>query len=282
MDKSLPLSEVFANPNQPRKQFDEKKLLELAESIAEYGLLEPIVVTPRGDKFMIIAGERRFRASSLAGMETIPARIIEADDALVEEMALLENIQRADLTPLEEARAYQSLLDRGWSIDTLAAKMGKARRMIMERLALLKLEAEILQAYQTGVIGIAEAVEIARLPGSMQGTLLAKITSGAIGRGGKRPLFRKLRACVDAMLGTQEAVFALQEIAPEENQFFDKFDTLLRHIDELLTAADSKSITKAGYHQTISAERLDMVIERLMKLRRTLTKGSALKTSEAA
>ena len=103
----IPVSEIFANPNQPRKEFDKDKLDELAQSIKENGLLEPIVVTPRNGKYMIVAGERRWRAHLIAGLEYAEANIIEADDDKVEELALLENIQRQDLNVMEEARAYK-------------------------------------------------------------------------------------------------------------------------------------------------------------------------------
>lgn len=111
--KSYLLLCLGANPNQPRKQFDQGALEELAESIKQYGILEPIVLKPRDGQFMIVAGERRFLAPKLAGLSEIPARIIEASDELVEELALLENVQRQDLNAIEEAKAYRALLDRG-------------------------------------------------------------------------------------------------------------------------------------------------------------------------
>ena len=98
---TIPPKLIYANPNQPRKAFDPEKLQELAGSIKEYGVLEPIVVTPRADRYMIIAGERRFRASTLASLSELPA-LIKADDNMVEELALLENVQRQDLTIIEE------------------------------------------------------------------------------------------------------------------------------------------------------------------------------------
>src|ERR1035437_6769618 len=119
---TIPLHLIYPNPDQPRKDFDAEKLEELAMSIREYGVLEPIVVTKRDVRYMIIAGERRYRASLLAAISEIPARIIEADDTLVEELALLENVQREDLNIIEEAKAFKSLLDRGWTREELAAK----------------------------------------------------------------------------------------------------------------------------------------------------------------
>jgi ParB family chromosome partitioning protein len=101
----MAIESIFPNPDQPRKEFSERKLEELAQSIRENGLLEPIVVTPRAGRFMIIAGERRFRACRLAGLAKAPVRVFEADDRAVAERALLENLQREDLNLIEEARA---------------------------------------------------------------------------------------------------------------------------------------------------------------------------------
>jgi len=103
----LPLDRHLPHPDQPRKEFSERKLEELAQSIRENGLLEPIVVTPRAGRFMIIAGERRFRACRLAGLAEAPVRVIEADDRTVAELALLENLQREDLNLIEEAPRLQ-------------------------------------------------------------------------------------------------------------------------------------------------------------------------------
>ena len=136
---TIPLNLIYANPNQPRKAFDPEKLQELAGSIREYGVQNPILVTPRGDRYMIIAGERRFRASILAGLKEVPVTIKDVDDSMVEELALLENVQREDLTIIEEARAYQALLDRGMSKEELASKLGKMPWRIDERTSLLNL-----------------------------------------------------------------------------------------------------------------------------------------------
>jgi len=113
----IALDRIFPNPDQPRKEFSQRRLEELAQSIKESGLMEPIVVTRRGARYMIIAGERRFRACKLAGLTEVPVREIEADDQKVAELALLENLQREDLNLIEEAQAYQDLLNRGltWS-----------------------------------------------------------------------------------------------------------------------------------------------------------------------
>ena len=115
--KEISIDELFPNTDQPRKAFDEKALLELAQSIKECGLLEPIVAAPRKGGYMIIAGERRYRACKLVGIKKVPVRVIRANNRKVAELSLLENLQREDLNLIEEARAYQKLMDLGLTME---------------------------------------------------------------------------------------------------------------------------------------------------------------------
>ena len=108
----LSISEIVRNPNQPRKTFDEDKLAELADSIRQNGVLQPILVRRKGQKYEIVAGERRYQASKLAGLKEIPAVVREIDDDKVFQLALIENLQRSDLSPIEEAKGYKQLLTR--------------------------------------------------------------------------------------------------------------------------------------------------------------------------
>lgn len=147
----LKLDVIFPNPDQPRKSFDEDKLIDLAESIKEHGVLQPIIVTPRGDNYMIIAGERRFRASKRAGLSTIPALVRELDDEKIMELALIENVQRDDLSPIEEARAYDVLQTKfGYTQEKLAKRMGKSRSAIANTTRLLALPEDVQQLVQEG------------------------------------------------------------------------------------------------------------------------------------
>lgn len=144
---SIAVEQIKANPDQPRSRFDDASLAELAQSIDELGVLQPIVVEEREDGYTLIAGERRWRAAKRAGLSMIPAVIRDksGDHTLVE--ALVENVQRMDLTPLEEARAYRQLLEEyGMTQDAIAARVGKSRPSISNTLRLLQLPAEI-QAY---------------------------------------------------------------------------------------------------------------------------------------
>jgi ParB family chromosome partitioning protein len=134
----VPIAAVTPNRDQPRKHFDEEKLAELASSIRLHGLLQPIVVRRVGDGFELLAGERRFRAAQLAGLDRMPALIREVDDPL--EIALIENLQREDLSPLEEAEALSALIARhGYSHKTVAELLGKSRPYVSNTLALLRL-----------------------------------------------------------------------------------------------------------------------------------------------
>ncbi|MBQ2787901.1 MAG: ParB/RepB/Spo0J family partition protein, partial [Bacteroidaceae bacterium] len=141
----IELSKIEANPNQPRREFSEEALRELATSIEELGIIQPITLRKTGEEsYQIIAGERRFRASQLAGKTTIPAYILEANDENTMEMALIENIQREDLNAMEIALAYQQLIEQhNLSQEQLSKRVGKGRATIANFLRLLKLPAAI-------------------------------------------------------------------------------------------------------------------------------------------
>ena len=144
----IELSKISVNPNQPRREFDETALEELADSIREIGIIQPITLRKvSDDEYQIIAGERRYRASQKAGLDTIPAYIRTADDENVMEMALIENIQREDLNSVEIALAYQHLIEQyDLTQERLSERVGKKRTTIANYLRLLKLPAPIIAA----------------------------------------------------------------------------------------------------------------------------------------
>lgn len=156
--REVRLDDISPNPYQPRKEFDEQKLSELAESIREHGLIQPLVVRPIGDRFQLIAGERRWRASRLAGLETVPVVVHEVDERGLMEMALVENLQREDLNPLEAAMAYRRLLDEfNFTQDEVASRVGKSRPAVSNTLRLLTLPEPVQQAVSSGELSEGHA-----------------------------------------------------------------------------------------------------------------------------
>ena len=158
----LPLHKVEPNPDQPRRDFDDEELQQLADSISEHGVIQPLTVRllPSG-YYQIIAGERRWRASRLAGLNEIPAVVIEADDRKATELALIKNLQRQDLNPVEEALGYQSLIaDYGLTQEETAKSVGKSRPAVANALRLLQLCPEVLEMLRCGKLtaGHARAV----------------------------------------------------------------------------------------------------------------------------
>ena len=155
----IEIDKIFANHNQPRRDFNEEALQELADSIKELGVIQPITLRKMDDDtYQIIAGERRFRASQLAGKETIPAYILKADDEETMEMALIENIQREDLNPLEISLAYQQLIEQhNLSQEQLSKRVGKGRATVANFLRLLRLPATIQVALKERKIDMGHA-----------------------------------------------------------------------------------------------------------------------------
>jgi len=152
------ISLIDNNPKQPRKNFDAVALNELAQSIKEYGVIQPIILVKTGERYMIVAGERRFRACKLAGLKTIPAVIREYTPNQIKEIALLENIQREDLNPIECAKALKALLDDyGWTQEVLADKLGKSRPAIANTLRLLQLTPEVVDMVENGKLSAGHA-----------------------------------------------------------------------------------------------------------------------------
>jgi ParB family chromosome partitioning protein len=156
---TLPISRVEPRKGQPRTNFDEEALQALSESIAQHGLLQPITVRKLdGGYYQIIAGERRWRAARMAGLTEIPAHIVEADEQTVQELALVENLQREDLNPIEEAKGYRTLMDEfGLTQEAVAQSVGKSRPAVANALRLLSLQEEILSMVEQGQLTTGHA-----------------------------------------------------------------------------------------------------------------------------
>jgi ParB family chromosome partitioning protein len=174
---------IRPNPLQPRKSLDKDALQELAESIREQGLLQPIVVRPEGEEFIIIAGHRRYEAGRLIGLERIPSVVREATEQEALEQSLIENVQREDINPVEEAQCYRQLMDEHtYSIRDMAAKVHKSVGYIHGRLQLLKHE-DIAQSVSQAQVGVFEARELAKVEDvDSRRELTARVAAGELNR----------------------------------------------------------------------------------------------------
>lgn len=171
----LSISEIVRNPNQPRKTFDDDKLAELADSIRQNGVLQPILVRRKGQKYEIVAGERRYQASKLAGLKEIPAVVREIDDDKVFQLALIENLQRSDLSPIEEAKGYKQLLtSRSLTQEELAKILSKSRSAIANTLRLMDLPVEVQHMMEQGLLTAGHARAILAVPSEEGRIKLAK------------------------------------------------------------------------------------------------------------
>jgi ParB family transcriptional regulator, chromosome partitioning protein len=190
----IPLSRIAPNPYQPRTAIVDEDLRELADSIAAHGVLQPILVTETLDGYRLVAGERRVRASRLAGLERIPAVVRQLAEHDQLELALVENLQRADLDPLEEARAFRQLVDDfGYTQEQLASRMGRARSTIANSLRLLDLAAEVQAAIAGGLITEGHGRALGGLPVESQPRVLGVVVERELSVRETEELVRRLR-----------------------------------------------------------------------------------------
>jgi ParB family transcriptional regulator, chromosome partitioning protein len=173
--RELPVSKILPNPAQPRLSYDEDSLTELASSIREHGVLQPILVRPAGTKFELIAGERRWRASGMAGREMIPAIVVEFDESTALEVSIIENLQREDVSPLEEAVMFRRMTETfGYSVRQLAQKVGKDKGYVENRLRLSDAPAEIRELLSLRKDTISHAYELMKVGDERTRRRLAK------------------------------------------------------------------------------------------------------------
>jgi len=171
----IPVNEIQPNPKQPRTDIDEQSVAELADSIKKVGLLQAIIVRPHGEGYQIIAGERRWRAARIAGLERVPVRVMTATEIASLELALIENLQRQDLNPIEEARGYRRLLtEHQMTQAELADKVSKSRSAITNCLRLLDLPEEVQEMVYKGDLSAGHARAILGVPDEKMRTKLAE------------------------------------------------------------------------------------------------------------
>ena len=192
----LPIAAISRNPYQPRQDLEPEQLQALAASIAEHGVLQPILVTERTGGYLLIAGERRLRAAEMAGLERIPALVRPADAASQLAWALIENLQRADLNPLEAAHAFRQLVDEfGFSPDDVGARIGRSRSTVANTLRLLELDQRVQDAVQAGTISEGHGRAIGGLDDhEQQSELLGQVVARGLSVRQTEELVRRLRA----------------------------------------------------------------------------------------
>lgn len=272
----LPIASVYPNPSQPRKLFDQAELEQLGASIEEHGLLEPIKVRQDGDgRYMIVCGERRYRAHLLIGATEILATVDEMSDDDLADRAIVENLQRANITPLEEARAYQARLDRGYTVEQLAKRLGLRQAWrITERTNLLKLTADHQGALARGLLTPSQAQEMSRLAPSSQRVLFEAI------RGGRAASYAELRRTVEELLArdAQTSLFAADVAPPASDEDRAAVTALEKKIDkvvEIISAgfSDNEAVIARKVNPLkadVLAEKLEVMEKHLKTLRLAL------------
>ena len=244
----IPNNDILPNRFQPRKYFDEADTLELAESIKEHGILQPIVVRSVGDKYEIIAGERRFKANILAGNDSIPAIISNLNDKESSEIAVIENIQRQNLTPIEEAISYKRIIDMGYiTQEELAKKIGKSQSSIANKIRLLKLSDNVQEALMKGKISERHARSLLKLNSlKQQDELLNRIIN-------ERLTVRKTDEEIKNMnnnVNNQENTMMNQPI--QNNEVFTQEPSVQPNIPNVEQQIPQESNLNIGVEQNIS------------------------------
>ena len=220
----IPIEDIIPNRFQPRLAFDEKELNELANSIIKYGVIQPIVLRNIGDKYEIIAGERRYKASCLAGLKKVPAIINNTDDNTSAEIALLENLQRKNLSVIEEAQSYKKLIDRGFTQEEIASKLGVSQSSIANKMRLLNLPKDVQNALLYNRISERHARSLLSLPDAdMQRNLLNRIIT-------EKLTVKQTEEEISAILNRNKE----QEPLPEDIQRFLKIEPKTESKEALL------------------------------------------------
>jgi len=258
--REIDIARIKPNPNQPRVQFDEAALAELADSIRERGVLQPILLKPDGENYLIVAGERRWRAAQRARLHSIPAIVREIDDSTTSELALIENIQRQDLNPLEEAEGYRQLVQaHGHTQDDIGRLVHKSRSHVANLLRLLDLPEFVRQSLLKGDIsmGHARAIATAEDPEELTREIIAKGLS--VRQAEERARREKRRPGPGADIGRASARNAAKA-------FDADLDALERQLGDILGLKVQVTHKGQGGNVTLhysSLDQLDMICQRL-------------------
>lgn len=283
MATKLSLDDVYPNPDQPRKRFDPVSLGELADSILENGLHQPITVRPRGDGYQIVMGERRYRAHLMLRehgepVETISCHIQDMDDDHTSIAAIAENLQRQDITPMEQARAYQAMLDRGYTAHQLAKRLGlKQTWRITERTALLNLRETYQRLFECGQLTPTQAAELAKLSPDGQDKLVRAINSN------QARTAEQVRALASGILGAEQQCAMFANASPPSDDDKHAKSRLERRVET------ASSVLRQGFKdneitavQRVDPSRLGTMADQIALMRRYLAQmETALRTADA-
>ena len=264
----IELDKISVNPNQPRREFDPIALQELADSIAEIGIIQPITLRKLNeDSYQIIAGERRYRASILAGLKTIPAYIRTADDENVMEMALIENIQREDLNSLEIALAYQHLIEQyELTQERLSERIGKKRTTIANYLRLLKLPAPIQVALKNKEIDMGHARALLTLEDPKT---QIRIFNETVAQGYS---VRKVEEIVKSLSEGESVKSGTRKITPKRSKLPEEFNMLKQHLSGFFNTKVQLTCSEKGKGKISIPFSNEEELERIMEIFDTLKK----------
>ena len=229
--QEIPVGDLDPNPDQPRRTFSEESIGQLADSIREQGVLQPLLVAPSGGgRYMIIAGERRFRAGRMAGLETLPCIVKDIDVIRQREVALIENLQREDLNPIEAARGIKALMDQcGYTQEKIGERLGKSRPAVANMLRLLQLPDEVTEMVKDGLLSAGHARVLAGIPE-------------------KEEQLRQARKAVDEGLNVRQ----MEQLAKSSAGKAQKKKTVPKQLPAELGELQEKIRLKTGLKSTLS------------------------------
>ena len=261
----IPLSQIEANPNQPRREFDQTALQELANSIREIGIIQPITLRQvADDRYQIIAGERRWRASQMAGLTAIPAYIRTIKDENVMEMALVENIQREDLNAIEIALAYEHLLSStGMTQEKVSERVGKSRTAIANYLRLLKLPAQVQMALQNKEIDMGHARALLAIDSpSLQVKLFKEIQKNGYSVRKVEEMVQKLKNGEDIVSGKKK-ISSKQQMPEEFAALKQRMAEFFRTPVQMTMSANGKGKISIAFDNEEKLEQIISIFDKL-------------------
>ena len=255
--QELDIALIDPNPEQPRREFDEAALGQLASSIAQHGILQPVVVRRAGSRYELIMGERRFRASQLAGRRTIPAVIADVAAADRLELAIVENVQRQDLNPIELAHAYQSLSDAGYTQEEIGRKVSMDRSSVANHIRLLDLSRTIQADLEASRLSMGHAKALLQVPDvDVRESLRARILSESLSVRAAERAARELAGQRDRPARKPEAPKKATELDPDTRAFVERIERRLQTKVALHPGPDGSGRLEIKYFNLEDLERL--------------------------